>query len=158
MDDHYETPTEAATRARPDPRLTAGATDAATSDAVTSDEVANKVMDGAKALGEKVGMLGKAAGLAARCAAPAQCYCARGEKPVTAPAGALCCPPDRPGPLRRGPGRRTSAVSRCVGATGRLQASPTESLTFPTIQYRIRLLPFNCLQSRCDVVLLRHPS
>eukprot|EP01046_Picozoa_sp_COSAG06_P002904 COSAG06_NODE_106_length_23773_cov_20.279083_18_plen_215_part_00 len=64
VDDHYETPTEAATHARPDPRLTAGATDAATSDAVTSDEVANKVMDGAKALGEKVGMLGKAAGLA----------------------------------------------------------------------------------------------
>ena len=57
-----------------------------------------------------------------RCAAPAQCYCARGETAaVTAPAGALCCPPDRPGALRVGSGRCTSAVSWCVGATGRLQ-------------------------------------
>jgi hypothetical protein len=62
-------------------------------------------------------------GAPVRCAAPAQCYCARGEtEPVTARTGALCCPPDRPGPLRGGSGQRTSAVSRCVGATGRLQA------------------------------------
>ena len=39
---------------------------------------------------------------------------------ATAPRRPLCCPPDRPGPLRVGSGQWTSAVSRCVGATGRL--------------------------------------
>jgi hypothetical protein len=67
-------------------------------------------------------------GAPVRCAAPAQCYCAWGEtEAVTAPAGALCCPPDRPGALRGASGRCTSAVSRCVGATGgrpRLQRGP----------------------------------
>ena len=83
-------------------------------------------------------------GAPVRCAAPAQCYCARGEtEPVTAPAGALCCPPDRPGPLRRGPGQRTSAVSRCVGATGRLQASlrPKVSLFPERSVHVVHVLP-----------------
>ena len=72
-------------------------------------------------------------GAPVRCAAPAQCYCAWGEtEAVTAPAGALCCPPDRPGPLRGASGQRTSAVSRCVGATGRLQRGPRPKVSlFP---------------------------
>jgi hypothetical protein len=77
-------------------------------------------------------------GAPVRCAAPAQCYCARGEtEAVTAPTGALCCPPDRPGALRGAPGRCTSAVSRCAGATGRLQASlrPKVSLCPSRILY-----------------------
>ena len=62
-------------------------------------------------------------GAPVRCAALAQCYCARGETgPVTAPAGALCCPPDRPGALRGASGRCTSAVSWCIGVAGRQQA------------------------------------
>ena len=60
-------------------------------------------------------------GAPVRCAAPAQCYCARRiTATATAPRRPLCCPPDRPGPLRVGSGQWTSAVSRCVGATGRL--------------------------------------
>jgi hypothetical protein len=72
-------------------------------------------------------------GAPVRCAAPAQCYCAwRITGAVTAPAGALCCPPDRPGPLRGASGQRTSAVSRCVGATGRLQRGPRPKVSlFP---------------------------
>jgi hypothetical protein len=93
-------------------------------------------------------------GAPVRCAAPAQCYCAWGEtEAVTAPARALCCPPDRPGPLRRGPGQRTSAVSRCVGATGRLQASlrPKVSL-FPE-----RSVPVDQESlSRCAQILTLH--
>jgi hypothetical protein len=70
-------------------------------------------------------------GAPVRCAAPAQCYCARRITGAsTAPGRPLYWPPDRPGALRGGSGRCTSAVSRCVGATGRLQrgARPKVSL------------------------------
>eukprot|EP01046_Picozoa_sp_COSAG06_P025757 COSAG06_NODE_2181_length_7402_cov_8.928933_9_plen_244_part_00 len=65
-------------------------------------------------------------GAPVRCAAPAQCYCARGEtEAVTAPAGALCCPPDRPGPLRGGPGQRTS-LQRAVSSAGASRPARTD--------------------------------
>jgi hypothetical protein len=97
-------------------------------------------------------------GAPVRCAAPAQCYCAWGEtEAVTAPARALCCPPDRPGALRGASGRCTSAVSRCVGATGRLQASlrpkvslfPERSVPLPCPCAQHSLFRPRCVSKEC---------
>ena len=93
-------------------------------------------------------------GAPVRCAAPAQCYCAWGEtEAVTAPARALCCPPDRPGALRGASGRCTSAVSWCIGAAGRLQASlrPKVSL-FP--ERSVEFL--SMISDSSDVIRSRH--